>query len=85
MALPMHYRAIHVWHVRGDLPGDWRELQKSAWREGTPLDALFLDAQGNWITARDLAPDHEIHRALAQDREHCRAGIPTGGGGEIRG
>ena len=34
MALPLDYRAIRVWHVRGDLPGNWRELQKRAWREG---------------------------------------------------
>src|SRR5215472_13024181 len=25
-ALPMHYRGIRVWHVHGDLPGNWREL-----------------------------------------------------------
>jgi len=47
MALPMDYRGIRVCHVHGDVPGDWREMQKRAWREGAPLDALFLDAQGN--------------------------------------
>ncbi|HKD39852.1 MAG TPA: hypothetical protein VKB87_06125 [Myxococcaceae bacterium] len=34
MALPMDYGGIRVWHVQGDLPGTWRELQKRAWREG---------------------------------------------------
>ena len=39
MALPIDYRGIRVWHVHGDLSGNWRELQKRAWREGAPLDA----------------------------------------------
>ena len=46
MALPMDYRGIRVWHVRGDLPGNWRGLQKRAWREGAPLDALYVDYAG---------------------------------------
>jgi len=75
MVLPMDYRAIRVWHVRGDLPGNWRELQKRAWREGAPLDALYVDYAGRWICARDLAADHWIHAALASDREHCRKGF----------
>src|SRR5262249_48038658 len=66
---------IRVWHVRGDLPGNWRELQKRAWREGAPLDALYVDYAGRWICARDLAADHWIHAALASDREHCRRGF----------
>jgi hypothetical protein len=71
----MDYRGIRVWHVRGSSAGNWRELQKRAAREGAPLDALFLDAAGNWILASDLPPDHEIHTALAQDRERCRRGF----------
>src|SRR5215471_9647068 len=55
MALPMDYRGIRVWHVDGDLPGNWRELQKRAWRESAPLDALYVDYAGRWICARDLA------------------------------
>jgi len=38
----MDYGGIRVWHVQGDLPGTWRELQKRAWREGAPLDALYV-------------------------------------------
>src|SRR5215831_1033894 len=83
MALPMDYRAIRVWHVQGSLPGNWRELQKRAWREGAPLDALYVDYAGRWICARDLAADHWIHGALASDREHCRKGILAGCGGEV--
>ena len=48
MALPMDYRAIRVWHVRGDLPGNWRELQKRASREGAPLDALITAGMRLW-------------------------------------
>ena len=75
MAVPMDYRGIRVWHVGGDLPGDWRELQKRAWREGAPLDALYVDYAGRWITARDLAEDHWIHAALASDREQYKRGF----------
>ena len=75
MAAAMDYRGIRVWHVRGGIAGNWRELQRRAAREGAPLDGLFLDPQGNWITASDLPPDHEIHRALEQDRERCRRGF----------
>jgi hypothetical protein len=71
----MDYRGIRVWHVRGGSAGDWRALQKRAAREGAPIDALFLDADGKWILASDLLPDHEIHQALAQDRERCRRGF----------
>jgi len=71
----MDYRAIRVWQVRGDLPGKWRELQKRAWREGAPLDALYADRAGTWICAHDLAADHWIHAVLASDREHCRKGF----------
>jgi len=42
----LDYGANRVWHVRGDLPGNWRELQKRAWREGAPLDALYVDYAG---------------------------------------
>ena len=80
MALPMDYRGIRVWHVRGDLPGDWRELQKRAWREGAPLDALYVDYAGRWICVRDLAADHWIHAALASDREQCRRGFMRAAG-----
>jgi hypothetical protein len=75
VALPLDYRGIRVWHVRGDSAGNWRELQKRASREGAPRDALFLDAEGKWILASDLPPNHEIHQALAQDRERCRRGF----------
>ena len=67
MALPLDYRGIRVWHVRGDLPGDWRELQKHAWREGAPLDALYVDYAG-----RDLCPrfgDMVARGATASDDE----------------
>ena len=37
------YRAIRVWHVHGELPGNWRELQRRAGRQGAPLDALYVD------------------------------------------
>ena len=84
MALPMDYRGVRVWHVHGELPGNWRGLQKRAWREGAPLDALYIDYAGRWICARDLAADHWIHAALASDREHCRRGFLAGCGGEIR-
>src|SRR5215472_4472838 len=77
----MDYRGIRVWHVHDDLPGNWRELQKRAWCEGAPLDALYVDYAGRWICARDLAADHWIHAALASDREHCRARILAGCGG----
>jgi hypothetical protein len=70
----MDYRGIRVWHARGDSAGNWRELQKRAAREGAPIDALFLDGE-KWIRAGDLPPDHEIHQALAQDRERCRRGF----------
>ena len=59
-------------HVRRNSAGNWRELQKRAAREGAPLDALFLDAEEKWLRVSDLAPDHEIHAALAQDRERRR-------------
>src|SRR5262249_6120207 len=72
---PWSYRGIRVWHVRGDLPDNWRELQKRAWREGAPLDALYVDYAGRWTCARDLAAEHWIHAALASDREHCRRGL----------
>ena len=74
-ALPMDYRGIRVWHVCGDLPGNWRELQRRAWREAAPLDALYADPAGRWICARDLAADHWIHAALASDRKHRRRGV----------
>jgi len=61
--------------VRGDPPGNWCELQKGAWGEGAPLDALYADRAGTWICAHDLAADHWIHAALARDREHCRRGF----------
>ena len=73
---PFDYDGIRVWAVRnGTPPADWRELQKRAARESAPLDALYLDAQGTWVTARDLAPDHEFHGALALDRERRRRGF----------
>jgi hypothetical protein len=71
----MDYRGIRVWHVRGCSAGNWRKLQERAAREGAPIDVLFLDAGEKWIRASDLAPDHEIHAALARDRERCRWGF----------
>ena len=75
MPIPMDYRGIRVWHVRRNSAGNWRELQRRAAREGAPLDALFLDPAGKWILASDLPSDHEIHAALAQDRDRCRRGF----------
>jgi hypothetical protein len=72
----MDYTGIRVWHVWNGAPGaGWRELQKRAAREGAPVDALFLNAEEKWITARDFAPDHAIHAALALDLERCRRGF----------
>jgi hypothetical protein len=79
-AHPFEYAAIRVWSVTTGTPGDWRALQKRARRENAPPDALFLDARENWVTARDFAPDHAIHEALALDRERCRRGF-----GDLRG
>src|SRR5215471_11275725 len=84
MVILMDYRAIRVWHVRGSLPGNWRALQKRAWREGAPLDALYVDYAGRWICAHDLAGDHWIHAALTSDREHCRRGFWRTAGGEMK-
>jgi HD superfamily phosphodiesterase len=77
---PFDYHGIRVWHVPHDTAGGWSELQKRAAREGAPIDALFLDAREQWVTARDFAPDHPIHAALALDRERRRRGF-----GEPRG
>jgi hypothetical protein len=75
MAIPMDYRAIRVWHIRGGSPGNWRELQKRAAAEGAPLDALFLDQKERWVRVSDLAPDHEIYQVLASDCERCQRGF----------
>jgi hypothetical protein len=71
---PFDYAGIRVWGVRN---GDhsWRELQKRAAEESAPLNALFLNAQEQWITAGDLPQEHSIHEALEQDRERCRRGF----------
>ena len=77
---PFDYAGIRVWGVRNG--GDsWRELQKRAAEEGAPLDALFLNAQEQWITASDLPQEHSIHGALEQDRERCRRGLSVSSDG----
>jgi hypothetical protein len=72
----MDYAGIRIWHAWSSTLGHyWRELQKRAARESAPIDALFLDAQEQWVAARDFAPDHPIHAALALDHERRRRGF----------
>ena len=82
MALPMDYRAIRVWHVRGDLPGNWRELQKRAWREGAPVDALYVDYAG--VDRCPRFGGRSLDSCGAGQRPRALpAGVLAGSGGEI--
>ncbi len=62
---PSDYIYIRAWHA---LTGS-REyyiigMQERAVREDAPLDALYK--AGEWVTLRDLAPDHDMRGRMAK-------------------
>jgi hypothetical protein len=55
------YKLIDLWHkLSGSYPYYRAGLQERAARENAPADALYKAHEGNWVTLRDLSPDHQF-------------------------
>lgn len=63
------YFPLRVWHIDSGSHAYYvADMTAKAKRDGAPDDALYkrdhIGGDGQWVTLRDLAPDHPFHARL---------------------